>query len=342
MDTIQRTRSSSGDDRFTRDHKRGNGDIVVYRPLSVRWHTYFYSVESSDIQHQALQRIARRVLSDIADLGNGLFTDYSISGEEINILDSIQAAPNIRKYKVYGFFADNENVALIGDSDVAPDSDGDGLPDEYELKIGTDPLNKDTDGDGITDGIEVRLLGMDPLKFDSHFNCTFPLVDSDFDGLNDCEEDALSTDKNHYDSDGDGIPDGLEVKYGTNPNYPDRLSDYDFDGTTNFAEISNHRNPNIYGSGEFHEKEKKFNFSLNAYRGQDGQHCYEANLNNIEIVSTLNKKNRINLMVVQIPEDDPTDEGVFSYATLDLSFDDIKEGVFSNTIRLEKIEFKDL
>jgi len=34
------------------------------------------------------------------------------------------------------------------------DSDGDGLSDELELKLGTDPFNPDTDGDGIIDGEE--------------------------------------------------------------------------------------------------------------------------------------------------------------------------------------------
>jgi hypothetical protein len=42
------------------------------------------------------------------------------------------------------------------------DSDGDGLPDEQERKIGTDPLNADTDNDGYSDGLEVA-LGSDPF-----------------------------------------------------------------------------------------------------------------------------------------------------------------------------------
>jgi hypothetical protein len=42
------------------------------------------------------------------------------------------------------------------------DSDGDGLSDEQERIIGTDPLNPDTDGDGYPDGLEVA-LGSNPL-----------------------------------------------------------------------------------------------------------------------------------------------------------------------------------
>lgn len=43
------------------------------------------------------------------------------------------------------------------------DSDGDGLPDHEELRIGTDPFSADTDGDGYLDGDEVA-NGYDPLK----------------------------------------------------------------------------------------------------------------------------------------------------------------------------------
>jgi len=42
------------------------------------------------------------------------------------------------------------------------DSDGDGIPDDLERLLGTDPFNADTDGDGYPDGLEVA-LGSDPL-----------------------------------------------------------------------------------------------------------------------------------------------------------------------------------
>ena len=43
------------------------------------------------------------------------------------------------------------------------DSDKDGLADETEKKLGTNPNNPDSDGDGYKDGVEV-LKGYDPLK----------------------------------------------------------------------------------------------------------------------------------------------------------------------------------
>ena len=38
---------------------------------------------------------------------------------------------------------------------VAADGDGDGLADNVERQLGTDPANPDTDGDGLLDGWEV-------------------------------------------------------------------------------------------------------------------------------------------------------------------------------------------
>lgn len=48
-------------------------------------------------------------------------------------------------------------------SSSAIDSDSDGLTDEVEAGLGTDPQNPDTDGDGLTDGEEVLGFGTDPL-----------------------------------------------------------------------------------------------------------------------------------------------------------------------------------
>lgn len=43
-----------------------------------------------------------------------------------------------------------------------PDSDSDGLNDDYERSLSTNPFNADSDGDGIKDGEEIK-LGRNPL-----------------------------------------------------------------------------------------------------------------------------------------------------------------------------------
>lgn len=48
------------------------------------------------------------------------------------------------------------------------DSDGDGLSDAEELRLGTDPASKDSDGDGLTDFDEVNQYHTNPLNSDTN------------------------------------------------------------------------------------------------------------------------------------------------------------------------------
>jgi len=93
-------------------------------------------------------------------------------------------------------------------ADVAKDSDGDGLNDDLEAKLGTDPFNKDTDGDGLTDGEEHLTYKTDPLN-----------PDTDFDGLSDGQEvHKYKTNPLERDTDKGGVADGHEViEDNTNP-----------------------------------------------------------------------------------------------------------------------------
>ncbi|MBN1641124.1 MAG: protein kinase [Anaerolineae bacterium] len=95
------------------------------------------------------------------------------------------------------------------------DTDGDGLPDLEELRLGADPRNPDTDGDGLKDGDEVLIHRTDLLN-----------PDTDRDGLNDGDEIAYKADPFAIDSDGDTLSDGVEVhEMGTSPINPDTDSD---------------------------------------------------------------------------------------------------------------------
>lgn len=108
------------------------------------------------------------------------------------------------------------NGAVIGDFALIPDADSDGLADDYEKEIGTDPNNPDTDGDGGGDGIEVE-FNTNPRAPDKVYG------DSDQDGLPDYLETHFGTDPNNPDTDGDGFKDGEEVLNGYNPKGEGRL-----------------------------------------------------------------------------------------------------------------------
>ena len=79
------------------------------------------------------------------------------------------------------------------------DDDGDGLTNEQEAQLGTNPNNPDTDGDLLNDGEEVR-RGTNPLN-----------PDTDTDLLKDGDEVRIGTNPIHPDTDGDGIIDGIDL-----------------------------------------------------------------------------------------------------------------------------------
>ncbi|MDQ3654489.1 MAG: hypothetical protein M3457_05365 [Chloroflexota bacterium] len=97
---------------------------------------------------------------------------------------------------------------------LSDDFDGDGLANDREAWLGTDPYNPDTDGDGVDDGQEMR-NGTDPVSHDA--GPAFAECGPEFVVL--CLEDApLSADDEQHA--GDGYISGDDVP-GTVPTTPD-------------------------------------------------------------------------------------------------------------------------
>ena len=72
---------------------------------------------------------------------------------------------------------DAQNDPALDDSAAQVDSDGDGLPDQQEEELGTDPDATDSDGDGWDDGEELD-EGTDPANGYSHpYEGGYPLGD---------------------------------------------------------------------------------------------------------------------------------------------------------------------
>lgn len=120
------------------------------------------------------------------------------------------------------------------DSDSIPDRDdddidGDGLSNADEATRNTNPRLADTDGDTMPDGYEVA-NGLNPLVDDR-------AGDLDGDGATNGAEFAAGTDPRNADTDGDEIPDGYELANGLNPLLNDASGDLDGDGLLNLAEF---------------------------------------------------------------------------------------------------------
>jgi hypothetical protein len=98
------------------------------------------------------------------------------------------------------------------------DADGDGFNDLDEYAAGTNPNNADSDGDGVADGFEIA-HGMNPLRDDSDSSGLPTSVKSLWDGLRGYTPGA-DLDPTKADTDGDGVPDLMEIAAGSDPLNP--------------------------------------------------------------------------------------------------------------------------
>ena len=135
----------------------------------------------------------------------------------------------------------DEAELVIGSNPAAFDSDGDTIPDGFELfGVGTRPELADSDGDGTPDNLEVDLD--DPLTYS----------DTDGDGLQDGQERAsFGSDSSATDSDNDGFGDDFEYYFWTDmDDESDPDIDSDDDGQPDDFEMANGFDPNDADSHE--------------------------------------------------------------------------------------------
>jgi hypothetical protein len=228
---------------------------------------------------------AEPTLRGMADEGLGTFRDVNLS-EEIDFLDfdyeSLQAP-----YEVAEFFALNGNTVIL-ETGLGVDSDGDGMDDEVEFAAKLDRLSGDSDGDLFSDLFETQnqARGFDPLDPEvPSMGCT-ATQDRDADGLRECEEVFLGTDPLLPDSDGDRIPDGIELRFGIDPTQQDTRVDHDFDGRFSGAEIHFGTSP-IFPDDESNLFDSVRYSVERSFAKPDGVQCYDFSVDGITLVPTM-------------------------------------------------------
>ncbi|MDS0474450.1 colicin D domain-containing protein [Natrinema sp. 1APR25-10V2] len=167
--------------------------------------------------------------------------------------------------------SDNETI------DGLEDFDGDTVTTYHEGLFGTDPFNGDTDGDRLPDRYEITYSKLDQTKADTNDDgvtddawdidndslttleeyeagTTPTLADEDRDDLDDDRELEVGTNSNDPDTDDDGLLDGEELELGTDPLVADSDGDDVLDGNATYTtETSNESlgvNVSLSGNGE--------------------------------------------------------------------------------------------
>ncbi len=268
---------------------------------------------------------AEQILREMANVGKGEYKSFP-GGDELDYT-GFDFSPIRRNFIHRKFFFTNRSVLPTPEGPQV-DSDGDGISDARELEMGTDPTRRDTDGDGCSDLMEER-SGWNPrVKGNGECTCEMgPTVDTDGDGLTDCEESWIGTLSTDPDSDigkentlaGDLIPDELDYIYLNNATFPNAEDDRDLDGYSDLVEFETHTDVEFNDSS----MRERIAYRYSEFRQQaDNPRCYEFRIENVTLLPTLatadhaRNENVFEFYMAQSAQDDPHGERLFRRARI--------------------------
>lgn len=292
----------------------------------------------------------RALLERLAQAGGGTYVEQTPSAFSLDHIDTETLfAPNVKR----SFFAQPRH-ALLESTGWVLDTDADGVSDAKELAAGTSPTKVDTDGDGFDDVFEFAngATGFDPLVADPRgcfaaqgAPCEF--VDSDGDDLSPFTEAMLGTRPDLPDSDGDGLPDGLEVRSGLDPTSNDEGSDRDGDGVRDLEEVMRGTNP-LVADAELEAFVPQIQLNVDSEIG-NGARCFRYTVTNLPMVATNETRapmkfiaagaNQFRLWFSWVPKDAAFSVGEWASACAWARLDGEKRVPESMSLELERAAF---
>lgn len=261
--------------------------------------------------------------------------DFSV----LNLVD-------IPHFRLSQLIVSNLNAGIEENGEIGADSDADGLADKREISLGLKPDNYSSH-DMCSDLVYTKNGGHCPSTCPQGFR----FLDTDHDGLSDCDEMIIGTSPTDPDSDGDGIPDGLEYVLGMSPNDgTDRALDPDGDGVQNFAEAARFTSPSIDDRGLAHKT--LIDVSTQEQMQADGTYCYNVSIKGIPLFPTssvtentlaqLNHakdENIVRILFMEVPENQPSAKPVVLEAYRVLKYNAADDGMLSTLNDLNDMDF---
>lgn len=256
-------------------------------------HTGYYYNSKDAAAEVILGQIAAQGRGDAYQFGAGVNIDFTLFAVPVRSV----------RLNVSDAWAESMTGMWWDNGKFLRDNDEDGLPNRIEAALGSDPDLVDSDGNGVSDLVEYRSKGrpcndsdcsaLVTLR-DNYPSCQgmaggnaagiVTFGDSDGDGLNDCEEWVLRTDRYRFDTNGDFIPDFTALRnllpmiVGGNA----VGSDSDADGVRGYDEIKRGSPTFISNSDllEFTEAEHR----LVAIESDNDESCFELRVSHLPVV----------------------------------------------------------
>ncbi len=282
---------------------------------------------------QAAKKIASWLLRRFADIGNGVYQEFNDTAEINNMGLGALDYSSFASRNVIKTLAVESLSSIPGEQGREVDSDGDGLPDteDNNFTLQTNAFIADSDGDCLSDGFEARRAdqGFKPGNDLDARGCdpNSPLTqgclcrDTEGDGLSQFEEAYMQTRAGLVDSDGDGVPDAMEVRYGLDPRAPNVAGiDTDGDGIPDDDELRAGSDPTQRDNAFYERFGVQYSVTL-AEKRDNGSTCYDFTISNLQMVTPPNRSgqqqgyNLFKVWFAEAPESGvATDYGVWKTA----------------------------